>query len=158
MNLSCIECGKRSEGSTGLCATCNQMRRKSARVKPSDNVTPLNKYSKKGADVNRRYLQRLKTWKRGKKCMATFEHDCNVHQGLECHHMGGRSNDAFWDESAEEREVVLTLDERLWMPLCGNAHRYITNNSRWASENGYSFLRITDPVFRKVETITPLNV
>jgi hypothetical protein len=153
MNPYC-ECGNKA-GRNGKCESCGRLERKAAKIQASDNNTTINKFSKKGADVNRRYLNRLKTWKRGKKCNATFEHDCNQHQGIECHHMAGRSNDAFWDESAAEREVVLTLDERFWMPLCGNSHRYITDNKKWACENGYSFLRITDPAFR---SSTPLNV
>jgi hypothetical protein len=136
---------------TGMdkCASCLALDRKAAKVTPSDNNTPINKFSKKGADVNRRYLARLKTWKRGKKCTATFKHDCDQHLGIECHHMAGRSNDSFWDEWAEENGVVLTLDERFWRPLCGESHRYVTNHPQFAYENQYSFKRITDPIFHR---------
>lgn len=63
--------------------------------------------------------------------------------------MHGRSNDRFFDEWAEENGVVLTLDERFWMPLCDDAHNYITEHSEFAWANGYSFKRVTDPIFRK---------
>jgi hypothetical protein len=62
--------------------------------------------------------------------------------------MAGRGT-YFYDEHAAELEIPLTLDERFWKPLCINAHAYVTEHSKWACENGYSFLRITDPVFRK---------
>jgi hypothetical protein len=140
-------CGKRCEGNTDQCASCNALDRKSAKVKASDNNTSINKMSTKTANVNSRYLSRLRTWKRGKKCQATFQHECS--SVIECHHMCGRSADSFWDEDAENNGIVLTLDERLWMPLCPDAHRYVTKNSKWACENGYSFLRVSDPVFRK---------
>jgi hypothetical protein len=139
-------CGNRCEGNTDNCASCNQLARRSARVKPSDNNSPINKFSVKGGKVNNKYLNRMKSWKRGKKCQANFKHECS--DILECHHMAGRSNDAFHDEWAEENGIVLTLDERFWMPLCSDAHRYVTENSKWAWENGYSFKRVSDPIFR----------
>lgn len=147
--MICQTCGEfKPLERNGNCGTCNHLARKSGRVKTADNShSNINTHSEKGAKVERRYLNRLRTWKRGKKCSATFSHECsNV---IETHHMGGRSNDSYWDEWAEENDVVLTLDERLWMPLCPEAHRYVTKNSKWACENGYSFLRVTDKVFRK---------
>jgi hypothetical protein len=149
MIIECKECGspKIENRDLGLCSSCNKARRKSGKIEASDNHTSINKHSEKGSKVNQRYLTRLRTWKRGKKCVATFEHECS--DILECHHMGGRSNDAYWDEWAQENDVVLTLDERLWMPLCDVAHRYVTEHSRWACENGYSFKRVTDPIFRR---------
>jgi hypothetical protein len=140
-------CGKRCEGNSDQCASCNRLDRKAAKVKASDNNSPINRLSEKGSKVNTKYLNRLKSWKRGKKCQGNFKHDCT--DILECHHMAGRSNDAFHDEWAEENGVVLTLDERFWMPLCPDAHRYVTLHPKWACENGYSFKRITDKIFIK---------
>ena len=132
----------------GVCASCNSASRKSGRVKVSDNGKSINRLSKKGADVERRYLNRLRTWKKGKKCAATFPHDCD--SGITAHHMHGRSNDRYFDEYAEEKDIVLTLDERFWMPLCLNAHCVITEDSKFAFENGYSFKRVSDPIFWKL--------
>lgn len=143
-------CGKRCEGNTDQCASCNQLSRKAARVKPSDNNTSINKHSEKGSKVNSRYLSRLRVWKRGKKCQATFPHECSSE--IECHHVAGRSNDSFWDEYAEEKGIILTLDERFWMPLCHSAHDYVTENSKWACENGYSLKRVSDRIFWKAST------
>lgn len=141
------ECGNPVENrETGKCSSCAHAERRAARVKPQSDSKPMNKMSPKTADVNRRYLNRLKSWKKGKKCAGTFPHDCN---GLiTCHHMVGRGNH-FYDEYATDHEIPLTLDERFWLPLCINAHEYVTVNSKWACENGYSFLRLTDPVFIK---------
>ena len=140
-------CGKRCRAGSDKCASCETLERKANRIKPSDNNSSINKFSAKGAKVNTKYLNRLRTWKRGKKCAATFPHECSSE--IECHHQGGRSNDSFWDEDAEQAGIVLTMDERLWLPVCPNAHRYITTNSKWACENGYSYLRVTDKVFQR---------
>jgi hypothetical protein len=147
MILECIQCGNsRVENKElNLCASCNHARRKSGRIKASEDNNPINKRSEKTGQIERRYFARLKTWKRGKKCAATFPHECS--DQITCHHMAGRGNH-FYDEHAAEREIPLTLDERFWKPLCINAHSYVTEHSKWACENGYSFLRITDPVFR----------
>lgn len=131
----------------GNCASCNAIARKSAKVEASDNGKSINRLSKKGAEVERRYLNRLRTWKKGKKCAATFKHDCIGN--ITAHHMHGRSNDRHFDEWAQENDVVLTLDERFWLPLCLNAHVVVTEDSKFAWENGYSFKRITDPIFIK---------
>lgn len=144
--MYCI-CGNPVENrDTGKCGSCSQADRKAARVAPSKDATPIAKRSAKTADVERRYYSRLKSWKKGKKCAATFPHECT---GLiTCHHMVGRGNH-FYDEYASEHEIPLTLDERFWLPVCWPAHEYIQNNSKWACEQGYSFLRLTDPVFIK---------
>ena len=142
-------CGKRCRAGSDKCATCEALDRKTGRTKASDNNSPINKHSEKGGKITNRYLNRIKSWKRGKKCAATFPHECS--DIIECHHMGGRSNDSFWDEWAAEQGIVLTLDERLWMPLCPEAHRYVTINSKWACENGYSFKRVSDKIFWKKE-------
>jgi hypothetical protein len=143
-------CGRRCMAGMDKCATCLTADRRSGRVKEATDNSPINKKSVKTAKVEQKYNNRLKTWKRGKKCTATFPHECST--VIECHHMAGRSNDEFWDEWAMENEVVKTLDERLWRPLCPEAHRYVTINSKWACENGYSFKRVSDKIFWKKET------
>jgi hypothetical protein len=129
------------------CASCLALERKAAKVRPSDNAKPINQFSKKRGKYNQRYLQRLKTWKRGKKCAATFPHDCSGE--LTCHHMYSRSVDEYHDEWAEENDVPYLNDERLWLPVCLNAHQYITDHPQFAYENQYSFKRITDKIFHR---------
>lgn len=150
MNPYC-ECGNKA-GRNGKCESCSRLERKAASITASDNNTIINKFSKKGANVNARYLSRLKTWKRGKKCEGHFAHDCIGE--ITCHHMCGRSNDSYYDEYAEEKDLVLTLDERFWKPLCLNAHAYIETHPEFAWENQYSFKRITDPIFLKKGMLT----
>lgn len=146
MIIKDCECGKRCMAGMTKCASCLQLDRKAARTEPSDNNTPINKMSAKTSQVNSRYFARLKTWKRGKKCQAQFKHDCSG--DITCHHMAGRGNH-FYDEYAEEKGIPLTLDERFWKPLCTVAHDYVTENSKFAWENGYSFKRVSDPIFIK---------
>jgi len=125
----------------GNCASCNQDLRKEVRIKlPSDPKGERTRYEHK-------YKRKLKVWRIGKTCQAKFPHDCIG--GITCHHMAGRSIKEFHDEWASENDIPLLIDERLWMPLCLNAHMYITERSKWACENGYSFLRVSDPVFHK---------
>lgn len=153
IHLECIDCGnpKVENQETGKCASCGALDRRAAKVKASDNNSPIAKMSPKTAKINQRYLTRLRTWKKGKKCEANFVHDCS--SVITCHHMFGRGNH-YHDEWAEENDVPLTLDERFWKPLCLNAHQYVTENSKFANENGYSYLRITDPIFRTSEPKT----
>jgi hypothetical protein len=131
---------------TGLCSSCAHLQRKAERVKPAKNNTAIKKESEKQSKWNNRYLAKLKGWKRGKKCAATFPHDCS--DIITCHHMFSRSVNEYHDEWAMENEIPYLMDDRLWMPLCVNAHQYITDHSKFAWENGYSFKRISDPIFR----------
>lgn len=142
MNGYC-ECG-RPAGRNGMCATCSRLERKAAAIRPSDNNSAIEKRSAKGKEVDRKYLTRLRTWKRGKKCVANFIHDCS--DQITCHHQHGRSDDAFHDEWAAQIGIVLTLDERFWLPLCLDAHRYITDHPDFAREHGYSYSRLVDMV------------
>lgn len=135
------ECGNIAERN-GRCASCNRLERKAAAILPSDNNSTIEKRSLKGKEVDKKYLARLRTWKRGKKCMATFKHDCGGI--ITCHHQHGRSDNAFHDEYAEQHNIVLTLDERYWLPVCLDAHRVITDNPKLAHELGYSYLRLAE--------------
>jgi hypothetical protein len=147
MIISDCSCGNRCMAGLDKCASCLALERKAARVKPSDNAKPINQFSKKRGKYNQRYLSRLKTWKRGKKCAATFPHDC--YGDLTVHHMYSRSVDEYHDEWAEENDVPYLNDERLWLPVCLNAHQYITDNPKFAYENQYSFKRIADKIFHR---------
>lgn len=138
------ECGSLKTERNGKCASCNRLERKAASIRPSDNNSPIEKRSAKGKEVDRKYLNRLRTWKRGKKCVANFAHDCGG--PITCHHQHGRSDDSFHDEYAAEHGIVLTLDERYWLPLCMNAHRYIEEHPKFAHEHGYSYLRLAETI------------
>lgn len=128
---------------SGMCASCAASIRKSGRVKVSDNGKSINRLSDKGKDIERRYLNRLRTWKKGKKCMARFKHDCGG--GITCHHQFGRGKH-FHDELAEQNEIPLTLDERWWIPLCLNAHQIVTDDSELAWREGLSYKRVTGKI------------
>lgn len=140
------DCGASPTERNGRCASCNRLERKAAAVKPSDNNSPIESRSVRGKEIDKRYFSRLRTWKRGKKCEGHFVHDCTGE--ITCHHMAGRGED-FYDEWAAENNVPRTLDERLWKPLCINAHRYIEEHPHFAWENQYSFKRLTDKIFLK---------
>lgn len=147
--MICGICGEfKALERNGNCASCNASARKGSRVKESDNGKAINRLSDKGKDIEKRYLSQLRTWKRGKKCAATFPHDCS--DQITCHHMAGRGS-GYYDEYATEHEIPLTLDVRFWKPVCLNAHQYLTEHSKFAWENGYSFKRVTDPIFQKAE-------
>ena len=53
--------------------------------------------------------------------------DC-LGQATEVHHKKGREN-------------LLLLDQKYWLPICRNCHRFITDNSRWAINAGWSVER-----------------
>jgi hypothetical protein len=128
-------------------ASCNAAVRKAARIQPTDNGKAINSRSAKGKEVDKRYFAKLRIWKKGKKCCASFKHDCTG--DVTAHHMHGRSDNTYFDEWAQEHDIVLTLDERFWMPLCSEAHRIVTEDSVFAWKHGYSFKRITDEIFIK---------
>lgn len=65
---------------------------------------------------------------------------CAVH-GKPCipsdiHHQMGRVG------FADDKEIPLLIDIQYWIPVCRDAHIEITNNSKWAIENGYSYSRL----------------
>lgn len=140
MNGYC-ECGKPAERN-GRCASCNFLERKAARLRMPEDPKPIQTVSEKQSKLLARYNAKRARWIRGKKCA--------VFKGLpavECHHMSGRIGYA--DEYARENDIPLLLDERFWLPVSEEGHRKITDDPKWACENGYSFLRVTDPIFRK---------
>ena len=151
IQINDCSCGKRCEGNTDQCASCNARDRKAAKIKGADNVNGINNKSEKQSYWDRKYFAKLKTWKRGKKCAAKFPHDCS--DALECHHMYSRSVNAYHDEWARENEIPELLDDRFWLPVCPDAHRYLTDHSDFAWANGYSFKRVSDPIFQKKDIL-----
>lgn len=143
--MECTNCGSNKTGRNGLCESCAHAIRKAERMQAPKANQPLAKVSAAMGKQLGKYAARKARWIRGKKCAGKFAHDCVGE--LTVQHMSGRVGYA--DEWARENETPLLLDERFWMPLCLNAHIYVNDNPKWASENGYSFLRVSDPVFRK---------
>lgn len=145
MNPYC-ECGRKAERN-GKCATCNRLDRKISTLKlPADNM-PVNKVSENQGKLLQRYNKKRFTWLRGKKCLATFPHECTKDKELTVHHMQSRIG--FADEYARENDIPLLLDERFWFPVCISAHRFITDHPKFAFENQYSFKKVTDKLFVK---------
>jgi len=131
---------------TGLCSSCSRALRKGLGKMFANKYFPIRKASSTMEGLIRQYSKKKDKFIIGKKCACkTLDHDCVG--TLSIHHMQGRVGYA--DEHAREIEMPLLLDERFWLPVCLNAHRYIEEHPKWACENGYSFLRVTDPIFRK---------
>ena len=106
----------------GLCATHNKERRKP--VKEVKVKKPVKKVSDKMKDLLKLYDKLRIPWIKGKKCkVAGCKNDAD-----QVHHQRGRTG-------------PLLLDTTWWLPVCGNCHRRITDDSNWAIENGYSYSR-----------------
>lgn len=139
MNLSCTECGKRAEGTTGLCATHNKLKRKVANIKLPDDPKPIAKVSEGQSKLLAMYAKLKKK--------AIHGQWCGVH-GPPCiptdvHHVCGRG-EGFIDTWAEERGIVRLLDTRYWLLVCREAHDEIEAKPDWAKENGYSEDRLVN--------------
>jgi hypothetical protein len=128
-------CGKVTENKdTGECASCGNARRKAERMQVKKK-TPIRKVSDKReaqlnmyAPIRERFL--LGRWcaVHGKPCLPT-----------EIHHSKGRYG--YCDIEAQEKGIPALLDVRYFVAVCSSAHREITENSKWALEQGYSQLR-----------------
>jgi hypothetical protein len=133
MILSCIECGKRAEGTTGLCATHNKLRRVTDNVKLPDDPKPIKKVSDTQGVLLRKYgvLKKkfmLNKWcaYHGKPCLPT-----------DIHHSAGKVG-------VDENGVPMLLAAQYFVPLCREAHSYIETHPRFAKENGYSESRLVN--------------
>jgi hypothetical protein len=127
-------CGKPVENrDLMLCSTHNKLRRKIDSIKLPEDPKPIKKVS----DIQSKLLAQyavlkkkfiLKKWcaYHGKPCLPT-----------DIHHQLGREG------SADDKEIPLLLDTRYWIPVCREAHTWITDNSKEAIEQGYSFSRLT---------------
>lgn len=128
----------------GNCATCNRALRRAENMKAPEPHEPIAKVSEKMGKQLGKYAAEKAKFIRGKKCALTIPHECEG--ALTVHHMAGRVG--YYDEWARENEIPLLVDVRFFLAVCLNGHTYIENNKKWACENGYTFLRVTDPVFR----------
>jgi hypothetical protein len=127
---------------SGMCASCAAAIRKAERMKAPEHGNPIEKVSVNMKGKLGKYAGKKARWIKGKKC-AVYPSQ----PATEIHHMMGRVG--FADEWARENDMPLMLDERFWLPVSHEAHVKITNDSKWAWENQYSFKRVTDPIFRK---------
>lgn len=105
-----------------LCGDCSGLKQYTKKEKV---IKPISKRSAKRESEEREYSKLRKQY------LAIHEY-CEV-EGCRClateiHHKGGREND-------------LLLNTDLFMSVCRDHHREITDNSRWAIENGYSIKR-----------------
>lgn len=129
-------CGKISENKdTGECASCGAARRKAERMTLKQR-TPINKVSdKRGKELNQYATLKAKfilnKWcaYHGKPCLP-----------VDIHHQMGRVG------FADDKEIPLLLDTRYWIPVCRIAHNWITEHSKEAIEQGYSFSRLAKTV------------
>lgn len=121
----CI-CGRPSENyETGLCATCSFNFRKQQRISERRDNTKrkaIKRISESQKERLMKYYARVKEWIKDKQCAI-----CG-NKATDCHHKQGRRG-------------TLLLDETKWLPVCRKCHQCITQDSRWAIENGYSELR-----------------
>lgn len=131
-----------TEGTTDKCASCNRLERKAANLRMPEDPKPINKVSENQSKLLTRYNVMRKKFLHGKKCAVL-----KGRPATQVHHMAGRIGYA--DEWARENNIPLLIDERFFLPVSDEGHRMVTDNPKWACENGYSFLRVTDPVFIK---------
>jgi ribosomal protein L37E len=125
-------CGNISENKdTGECASCGADRRKAERMTVKEKK-PINKVSDKRKPQLKEYAALREKFLLNKWC-AYHGRPCLPTQ---IHHQMGRVG------FADEKEIPLLLDVRYWIPVCQDAHQWITEHSKEAIEQGYSFNRI----------------
>lgn len=117
--LSCkvAGCEKRTEGTTGLCATHNRSLRQISNPR-------LKKVSVKRAEANKIYEEKRLAFLRKNPRCAVFP---NL-RSQDVHHQKGRVGELF-------------LNEDFWLPVSRKAHTLITLKPKWALEKGYSLPR-----------------
>jgi hypothetical protein len=130
MILDCTECGKRAEGNTGLCASCNRAARKmEEQSKKVKVVIPIKKVSQQQRIKNIEYLKVRQEY------LALYPvcevPECDL-KATDIHHQKGKAT------------VELLMDVNYFMAVCRKHHTVIENNPNWAKEEGYSFKRITE--------------
>ena len=136
-------CGALVEGTTQLCARHNFLRRKAERqaLKDSEKLAlkilkskeqkpraNISKVSEKMKVKNAEYGARVREWKKeNPECKAMCSPDCD---GVtdDCHHKRGRGQ--------------YLMDETTWLPVCRSCHVFITDNSKYAMEHGFTESRL----------------
>jgi hypothetical protein len=114
------ECGKPTEGRTGLCSSHNRELRRIVK-------TPIAKTGDKLKKRLSAYAERKRVFLQNKRC-AVYP----VLPATEIHHMAGRTND-------------LLNDEKYWLPVSRKGHVEIELNPAWAKKQGFSVSRLSPP-------------
>lgn len=112
-------CGKRTEGTTGLCGSHNKALRKII-------TTPIKK-------VGDKLKKDLDAYTEAKRVYLQKNPRCAVYpsqRATDVHHMAGRTG-------------KMLMEQKYWLPVCRTAHVKITNDSKWARDNGYTLTRTT---------------
>jgi hypothetical protein len=146
IHVECVDCGgsKIENQETGRCASCNKIYRKTRQVKAFEPAPPIKKRSDIMTRMMAIYRPKAAKFLVGKKC-AVFPEQ----KATEVHHMYTRSIDDFADEWAVNNNMPYLLDDRFWLPVSSDGHKKITKDSAWAWEQGFSFKRVSDPIFIK---------
>jgi hypothetical protein len=130
-SIKTCHCGNRCEGNTSACASCNAAIRKAERRKVSVKK-PINKVSGKRRNEIDQYTVLRDAFILHKWC-AVHGKPCPA---VDVHHMKGKVG--YCDEVAELKGIPALIDIRYWLPVCREAHNWITENSAEAIEKGYS--------------------
>jgi hypothetical protein len=138
IQITDCSCGKRCEGTTGRCASCNRLSRKVDNVKLPDDPKPIAKVSDNMSKELAKYAPLKKKFLHGRWC-GVHGKPCIP---VEVHHTRGRGL-GFEDEWAEEKGVTRLNDVRFWLAVCRESHDQIENNPDWAKAQGYSEDRLT---------------
>jgi hypothetical protein len=126
------------------CASCNKLERKTKQVTPLEPAPPIKKRSDVMARMMAIYKPKAAKFLVGKRCAVYPDK-----KATQIHHMYNRSIDDFADEWAVNHNIPYLNDDRFWLPVSQEGHDRITEDSAWAWSMGYSFKRITDPIFLK---------
>jgi hypothetical protein len=94
---------------------------------------PINKFSEKREQDLKQYAKLKQKFMLNKWC-AYHGKPC---LSIDIHHQMGRSG------FADDQQIPLLLDVRYWIPVCRQAHDWITEHSKEAIEQGFSYSRIT---------------
>jgi hypothetical protein len=147
--MNCKECDslKIENKDLQLCASCNKIYRKTRQVKALEPAPAIKKRSDIMTRMMAIYRPKAAKFLVGKMC-AVFPD----RKATQVHHMYNRSIDEFAVDWAREHNIPYLLDERFWLPTSDEGHDMITENSAWAWENGFSFKRVSDPIFHRQNT------
>lgn len=126
--IECPSCGTTKVERNGYCASCNHEQRKAERnASKVKVVVPIKKVSATRAKENQVYARLRKEYLEAYPCCEVPE--CH-RKSSEIHHQKGRNGD-------------LLMNTDYFMAVCHEHHHMITVDSKWAIEQGYSFLRST---------------
>jgi hypothetical protein len=112
-------CGKRTEGTTGLCSSHNKALRQVVKA-------PISRVSKKLQANLSNYKEASRQWLIGKRC-AVFP----VLKATEIHHKFGRVGKDLMDKDG-------------WLPVSRKGHIEIELHPDWARKMGFTVSRLTE--------------